>query len=617
MWLLSCQQAVKVREIPVNDLFRSQDKAIYRLSPNGKYLSYLVLTDKKQRLVVEDLSTGKITDISEPDERIIFFYTWISDKELIYYKEKNGQRFQTDLFIANKDGSEKRLLIKDTKSKVRLLEEQLIDNKYLLVTSNERDSTAFDIYRLNIRDGSMNMVAKNPGKFTGWMTDNKGKLRLAIESDGVDESLWYRSVESQPFRKIATTNFNTTLQPLAFSEQEHDLIYAVSNVGRDKNALVEIDGKTGKEVKVLFANDTLNVIEAQYSKKRRALDFAVYETWRKQKYFLNSESKKLYEKLEFLLPDAEIRIVHRDDAEQHFIVRTFTDRNPGAYYLYYAENNSLKKLSDINPSIKDDEMSEMKPISYLSDDGLRINGYLTLPKGYKPKNLPTVIMPHNGPGLRNVWGYNADVQFLANRGYAVLQMNYRGSAGYGKAFYTKGFKQWGKKIQDDVDAGTRWLIAQGIADPKRIAIYSYGFGGIIAMNAAIANSGLYKCAASNSGVLNLFSYLKTIPPYFVSSLSTYYEQIGNPDTDAEYLRQVSPVFHANKVNIPVFISQSSKDTRINGNDALQFVKELNKLGKPVTYLEKPENITPFDREESRKKTYTAIEAFLRENLKNP
>lgn len=613
--LFACNQEEKIREIPVNDFFKTQDRALYRLSPNGKYLSYLTIKDKKQHLVVEDLEQGKVTEVSKLEERNISFYCWVSNDELIYYKEKEGSRFQTDLYIVNKNGTEERLLNADEKSKVRLLEDQLIDDKFLLVTSNKRDSTVFDVYRLNVRNGQMLIAAKNPGNFTSWLTDSKGKLRIAISTDGVNESLWYRKNETEPFQKIITNNFKTTLWPVAFSEIEPNIIYAISNVNRDKNALVEIDCITGKEKKVLFADDTLNVVEAQYSKRRGKMDFVVYETWKKEKYYLNEEAKGLFGNLEKLIPDAESRIIHHDKNEQHFIVRTFTDRSPGAYYLYYAENNYLKKLSDLNPSIKEEEMCEMKPISYITKDGFKINGYLTLPLGLAPKNLPVVVIPHNGPGQRNVWGFNADVQFLANRGYAVLQVNYRGSEGYGKAFYAAGFKEWGKKIQQDVGEGVQWLIDQKIADPQRVAIYGYGFGGLIAINSAVTNPKMYKCAGSSTGVLNLFSYLKTIPPFLTSNLQMFYEIVGNPDKDAEYMRQASPVFHADKVKIPIFITQNSKDPRINGNDALQFVRELRKQNLPVTYLEKEESKTALKREEARKKSYAALELFLKDNLR--
>jgi dipeptidyl aminopeptidase/acylaminoacyl peptidase len=612
--LFACQRD-KVREIPVNDFFKTPDRGMYRLSPNGKYLSYLTITDKKQRLVVEDLDKGTTTELSKPEERNINFYCWVSNDQIIYYKEKEGTRFQTDLYIVNKNGSDERILNADAKSKIRLVDDQLIDDRYLLVSSNMRDSTIFDVYHLNVRNGEMQIASKNPGNFTSWLTDSEGKLRMAISTDGVNESIWYRENENSDFKKINTNNFKTTLNPVAFSEHKPNTIYAISNVGRDKNALVEIDCVNGKEKNVLFANDTLNVVEAQYSKRRGEMDFVVYETWKKEKHYLNKNARKLYENLDKLIPDAESRIIHRDKDEKHFIVRTFTDRSPGSYYLYYTENNSLKKLSDLNPSIKEEEMCEMKPISYTTADGFKINGYLTLPLGLNPKKLPVVVIPHNGPGQRNSWGFNADVQFLANRGYAVLQVNYRGSSGYGKEFYAAGFKQWGQNIQHDIDAGVKWLIDQKIADPNRVAIYGYGFGGLIAINSAVSSPGVYKCAGSSTGILNLFSYLKTIPPYFTSSLQMLYEIVGNPDTDAEYMRQASPVFHADKIKMPIFITQNAKDPRINGNDAVQFVKELKKLNVPVTYLEKEESKTALNREEARKKSYTALELFLQDNLR--
>ena len=308
--LLACNRKNTVREIPINDFFKTQDRAMYRLSPNGKYLSYLKLEDKKQQLIVEDLEKGTVTTVSKPEERNINFYCWVSNQDLIYYKEKEGTRFQTDLYIVSKDGTGERMLNGNEKSKIRLLEDQLIDGKFLLVSSNKRDSTVFDVYRLNIRDGKMLIAAKNPGNFTSWLTDSKGKLRMAISTDGVNESVWYRTNEGAPFKKIITNNFKTTLLPVAFSENKPNAIYAISNVNRDKNALVEIDCVSGKEKRVLFANDSLNVIDAQYSKQRGKMDYVVYETWKKAKHYLNDEAKERYQALDKLIPEAESRIVH-------------------------------------------------------------------------------------------------------------------------------------------------------------------------------------------------------------------------------------------------------------------------------------------------------------------
>lgn len=611
----ACKQKSEADIIPVNDFFKSQDRATYRLSPDGKSLSYLKLQDKKQDLFVEDIATGKLLQLTHIKDKSINFYSWVSNDELIYYKEKEGTRFQSDLFIINKNGKDERKLSTDEKHKIRVIDDQLIEGKYLLVSSNKRDSTVSDVYRLNVRNGKMEMAAQNPGNITNWMTDSRGKLRMAVSSDGVNETLWYRENEGLKFKPVLVNNFKTTLMPIAFSERQPNIIYAISNVNRDKNALVELDCTTGKERKILFANDSLNVVEAQYSRQKGKVAYVVVEHWKKEKHYLDNEAKLLYQKLDQLLPQTESRIIDGDENENVFVVRTFTDRNPGSYYLYIASSGSLKKLSDNNSAINEEQMCEMKPISYVARDGLQIHGYLTLPKKSDATNLPVVVMPHNGPGQRNTWGYNAEVQFLANRGYAVLQINYRGSSGYGKDFYAAGFKQWSGKIQTDIDDGVKWLIDQKVANPQKIAIYGTGFGGYIAFNCAIKSPRMYKCVASNSGVLNLFSYLKSIPPFLKSNLQMFYEIVGDPNKDFDYMHQASPLFHADKVNMPVFITQNVKDPRINPSDAIQFVKELKKRNLSVTYFEKEDTHFFMNREEGRQKMYTALEQFLALNLK--
>ena len=615
VFLFACNEAGKVAIIPVNDFFRSQDRATYRISPDGKSLSYLKLQDKKQNLFVEDIATGNVMQLTQLHEKNISFYSWVSNNELIYYKEKEGTRFQSDLFIVNKTGKDERQLSSNAKARIKVLEEQLIDNKFLLVLSNQRDSTVSDVYKLNVRDGMMKIVAQNPGNITNWMTDSKGKLRMAVSSDGVNETFLYRENEFQNFKPIVTNNFKTTLFPVAFSENKPNIVYAVSDVNRDKNALIELDCITGKEKNVLFANDSLNVVDAQYSRRNGKMEYVVCETWKKEKHYLDDSAKAFYQKLDQLLPQTEYRIIDRDVNENVFVIRTFTDRNPGSYYLYIANTGKLKKLSDNNSTINEEQMCEMKPITYTSRDGLKISGYLTLPLHTEAKNLPVIVLPHNGPGQRNTWGYNAEVQFFANRGYAVLQINYRGSTGYGKNFFAAGFKEWGGKIQDDIDDGVQWLIKEKVANPSKIAIYGSGFGGYIAVSAAIKSPKLYKCAASNSGVLNLFSYLNSIPPFLKSNLQMYYEMVGNPITDADYMSQASPLFHADKINIPIFIAQNIRDPRINANDGIRLVKELKKRNVAVTYVDRDEAPFAYNRDESRQKVYAALEQFLAGNLK--
>ncbi len=622
----ACGQKQQVRVIAVNDFFKSPERSFYTISPDGKSLSYLKLQDKKQNLFVDDIATGKSTQITRVDGNNISNYFWVSDHELIYYKDKDGPGRQSDIFIVNVEGTLERQLnehvdnvksaVNDAKlkTKMRVIKDQLIENKYLLVSSNKRDSTVFDVYRLNVRNGKMEMAARNPGNITNWITDAKGKLRLATSSDGVNQTLLYRENENQPFKPVITNNFKTKIEPIAFAESNPNLIYVISNVNRDKNALVQLDCKTGKESKVLFSSDTLNVVEAQYSKSKERMAFVVCETWKKEKYYLDDSVKQFYTILDKFFPATEYKIVDRDKAENIYVIRTFTDRNPGSYYLYFAATGHLKKLSDFSPSIKEEEMCMMKPISFTSRDGVNIHGYLTLPLNKPAENLPVVVLPHNRPEGRDSWGYNAEVQFLANRGYAVFQVNYRGSSGYGKEFMAAGFKQWGCKIKNDINDGVKWLIDQKVADPKRIAIYGTGFGGYIALNSAYSSPGIYTCAASNSGVINLFSYLKAVPPFFKANLQMVYEVIGDPVTDVEHMRLVSPVFHADKIDIPVFIAQNVKDPRVNSGEVIHFVKELKKRNISVTYLEKDNNTFLVKSEETRQKLYLALEQFLNVNL---
>lgn len=610
----ACQQKKALRVIPVSDFFKSQEKGFYGISPDGKSLSYLKVQDNKQNLVVEDIASGKSAQITQLNEKNINYYFWVSDDELIYYKEKGGAERLSDIFIINKNGTDQRRLSNNGKSSMRVLKDELIDDKFLLVSSNKRDSTVFDVYRLNVRDGHMDMAVKNPGNITDWITDSKGKLRLATSSDGVNETLLYRDSESQVFRPVITNNFKTTCRPIAIADDRPNIVYAISNVSRDKNALVELDCLTGKENKILFKNDTLNVVDAQYSVSKKRMSFVVCENWKKEKYYLDSSARQLYKNLDKLLPGTELRIISRDKSESIFLVRTFTDKNPGSYFLYFANSCKLRKLSDFNPYVKEAEMCQMKPISYTARDGLKIQGYLTLPLSKSPENLPVVVLPHNGPSGRNSWGYNAEVQFLANRGYAVFQVNYRGSSGYGKSFAAAGFGQWGGKIRDDISDGVKWLIDQKIANPKKIAIYGTGFGGYIALNSLYSNPGMFACAGSNSGVINLFSYLKSIPPFLKTNLQMYYEIVGNPVTEVDYMRQASPVFHADKIGVPVFIAQSPKDPRSNSAEAIQFVKELQKRNVNVTYLEKDNSEFSPQGEEVRKKLYASLEQFLAANL---
>ena len=259
-------------------------------------------------------------------------------------------------------------------------------------------------------------------------------------------------------------------------------------------------------------------------------------------------------------------------------------------------------------------MADMKPISYKSRDGLTIHGYLTLPKNSPGKNLPVIVNPHGGPWARDRWGFNSQVQFLANRGYAVLQMNFRGSTGYGREFWELGFKQWGKTMQDDITDGVHWLSDEGIADRDRIGIYGGSYGGYATLAGLAFTPELYACGIDYVGPSNLFTLLDSLPPYWELYRKMFYEMVGDPETDKELIEDISPFFHADRIKAPLFVAQGANDPRVNQAESDQIVEALESKGIDVQYMLKENEGHGFRNEENRMDFYEAMIEFLDKHM---
>lgn len=611
--LASCSQEKRAELIPAGDFFRNPRKTGFQVSPDGNYISFLQPYKNRMNIFVQKINGNDAVRVSDESPFNISVYFWANNNEIVYMKD-SGKGKDPDLFAVQKDGRNLRHLLSERNVRLKFISQNRVPYNELLIAINKRDSTIFDAYRLNISNGKLRIAERNPGNILQWISDEAGKLKLAMASDGVNETLLFRPNENELFRPVITSNFKNKITFVAFNKARPHCIYALSNQNRDKMALVEIDCISGKELRTIFGHDSVDVAEAGYSRLHQRLLYAGFETWKSKRHYLHDSAKKVYNRLESLLPDTEIRITGKDSAEQKFIVRTFTDRSPGAFFLYNRMSDKLTKLSDINPSLPVDQMCSMRPVSFKSKGGFLINGYLTLPRGYKPEGLPVVVIPHGGPSSRNSWGFNSEVQFLANRGYAVLQINFRGSKGYGKEFWIAGFKKWGSDIQEDITAGVKWLIREGIADKDRIAIYGTGFGGYSALYGMCFHPELYRCGASQSGFVNLFTYIKAVPPYFKPMLQMYYEMVGNPEREIDYFRSVSPVFHTDKIRAPVLVSQYIKDPRVNVNETNQFVKELKSRKIPITYLLNKDNIEQAS-PAGQVAFYQELEVFLNDNLK--
>jgi len=317
------------------------------------------------------------------------------------------------------------------------------------------------------------------------------------------------------------------------------------------------------------------------------------------------------------LGDIEFGITSADKSEVKKIVLAASDKSEGTYYLYDENTGTLDKISDVAPWLDQSEMASMVPVDYKSRDGLAINGYLTFPKGYSmdnAKKMPVVVNPHGGPWARDQWGFNPEVQLLANRGYIVFQMNFRGSTGYGKKFWQASFKKWGKEMQDDITDGVNWLINKGIADSTRIAIYGGSYGGYATLAGITFTPDLYTAAVDYVGVSNLFTFLKTVPPYWKPMLDMFYEMVGDPVKDSILLYEASPVLHVDKIKTPLFIAQGANDPRVNINESNQMVEALRNRGITVEYMVKDNEGHGFYNEKNRFDFYHAMEKFLNEHL---
>ena len=598
----------KAQLVPMEDFFKDPEKASYRISPNGQMIIFRAPHMGRMNVFVQKLGDTAAMPITHETERSIYNAFWESDDRIIYTKDIGGNENMHVLSV-KPDGSG--LTDHTPFEKVRADVVDILEEKpdELLIQHNQRNPQIFDVYLLNTATNEMKMVAENPGNISGWVTDHDGKIRAAVTSDGVNTSLLYRDNEEAEFKTVLTTSFKETMSPVIFTFDNKNL-FCLSNLGRDKIALVEFDPVTAKEVRIIYENPDADISGADYSKLRKVLTVAYYETDKLQKHFLDTETEQIDNKIKAQIPDYQFNINYKSKDETKLLVYVSSDRYFGGYYLYDVKSGGLSKLADFKPWLNEQNMAEMKPVSYISRDGLSIQGYLTLPKGVKPEKLPVVINPHGGPWARDSWGFNPEIQFLANRGYAVFQMNFRGSTGYGRKFWESSFKQWGRTMQNDISDGVKWLISEGIADSSRIAIYGASYGGYATLAGITLTPELYCCAVDYVGVANMFTFMKTIPPYWELGRQMFYEMIGDPEKDSLLLAEVSPVFHADRIRCPLLVAQGANDPRVNINESNQMVEALKSRGVTVEYMVKDNEGHGFYNQENQFDFYRAMEKFL-------
>ena len=599
--------------IPLRDFFRNPEGASYQVSPGGDFISWMAPWENRLNVFVQPSDgSGEPRRLTDATQRDIAGYFWAAKDQIVYLQDDGGDE-NFHLYAVDADGGNRRDLTPFPGVRVGVVDDLRDDEDHLLISMNKRDARVFDVFRLNTRNGGMELVAENPGSVSSWITDHDGKVRAAVQTDGVNTEFLSRATEDEPFKKVLSTNFRESADPLFFTYDNKHL-YASSNIGRDKSAIVRLDPATGEELEVIFQHPEVDTGVLLGSDKRKVITAAAFTRDKQEYHFFDDWRRELQEKLEKKLPGTEVALSSMNRDEDKFIVRTHSDRSRGAFYYYDSKTDELRKLADISPWLDAEQLAPMEPVRIPARDGLELPAYLTLPPGVEPKDLPTVLLVHGGPWARDAWGFDGAAQFLANRGYAVLQVNFRGSTGYGREFWEKSFKQWGKTMQDDLTDSAKWLVERGIADPERIAIYGGSYGGYAALAGMAFTPDVYAAGISFVGPSNLFTLLASVPPYWEPYRQMQYEMIGNPETEKDLLTAASPLFSADQIAAPLLIAQGANDPRVKKAESDQIVEALKKRGIDVPYIVKDNEGHGFANEENRLYFYRAVERFLAKHL---
>ncbi len=601
--------------LDMKTFFKNGEKSTLRISPDGNYLSYRADYHGKMNIFVQKVGDSPVIRVTSDTSRSINMYFWKGDR-IVYAQDIGGdENFQA--FSVKPDGTDLKALTPFPGYRTDILDDLAFipgREKEMMVLINKRDKQYFDPYLLNIETGQLTLLYENKLNYDTWYTDNAGIIRMATKTDGVNITYLYRPSGKDSFTTLLSTSYKESFFPQGFDSANKKL-YVMSNIGRDKTSLVEYDPGAKKEIKELFSNADYDLGGIFYDKKRKVLANVSWVADRTEKHFFDKEWEDIDAGLQKKFDGYEVEVVAYDDARTKGIVWVGSDRSPAKYYLYNFATKEATEAGNPYPWINEKQMAHMKPVTYTTRDGMTLHAYLTLPVGIEAKNLPVVVNPHGGPWARDQWGFNNEVQFLANRGYAVLQMNFRGSTGYGRKFWESSFKQWGKKMQDDITDGVEWLKKEGIADPKRIGIYGGSYGGYATLAGITYTPDLYAAAVDYVGVANLFTFMKTIPPYWKPYMDQFHEMVGDPQKDSLLMAAASPVLSAAKIKTPLFVAQGANDPRVNKDESDQMVAALKSRGVQVEYMVKNDEGHGFHNQDNQYDFYGAMEKFLDKHLK--
>jgi dipeptidyl aminopeptidase/acylaminoacyl peptidase len=613
--------------IPRNVLFGNPERISPHISPNGSRLAWIAPREGVLNVWVAPIGTSGVdwddaTVVTDDTDRGIRMFAWAKDgRHLLYLQDTGGDEnwrlYDVDLETpAATDGQTswaKRDLTPYEGIQARVIATRKSHRDEVLVGLNRDNPQLHDVYRLDLKTGELAKLIENPG-YAGWLADEDMVVRgaLAPLPDGGFDLLVRDDAEGD-WRTLLTIPADDApaSDALAFSGDGKSLL-AISSVGVNTGRLVRIDLASGED-RVLLEDPDADVAGAMLHPDTREPQIALVLKDRAEYHVLDPAVQPDYEAIR-ALHTGDPSLIGRDEADTTWLVAFTDDAGPVRYYGYDRATGTGSFLFDSRPELSRYELAHMEPFSFTTRDGLTVHGYVTFPPGGGRSGLPTVLDVHGGPQVRDVWGWNPEAQWFANRGYLCIQVNYRGSTGYGKAFVNAGDREWGAKMHDDLIDAVGYVVEQGWADRDRIAIYGGSYGGYAALVGAAFTPDVFRCAVDIVGPSNLQTLLETIPPYWAPVKAQLYKRVGNPETDQEFLWSRSPLSRARDIRIPLLIAQGANDPRVKQAESEQIVAALAEAGIDYEYMLFPDEGHGFAKPENRLKFYAAAERFLAKYL---
>ena len=598
-----------------------------QLSPDGKYLSFIKKFKGTRNIWVK--LTGepfeKARPLTDDTNRPIRQYFWSRDGKYILYAQDKGGNENYHIYAVDpseklkkgKEVPEARALTAGENVRALIYD---VPKKYpdlIYVGLNERDPAWHDLYSIKISTGEKKLIRENKERISSWEFDLDGNLKLVVinpEIGGTD----IMKIDGDTLVKIYSCNVFETCYPFKFSK-DPNYFYMVTNKGEQLDLSILTKFNLASNSMEVVDQDPLKKVDfggAVFSELNDKLVGTYYEDDKTRFYWTDKTYQEAYAFLSKEFPGKEIHITSKTANEQNWLVSVSSDIEPGSVYLFDLTAKKATLQYRPRPKLNTEYLAEMKVIKYRSSDGLEIPAYLTLPKGVVPQNLPPVVMPHGGPWARDFWGYNPYAQFFANRGYAVLQPNFRGSTGYGKKFLNAGNKEWGWLMQDDLTAGVDALSQEGTIDYRKVAIFGGSYGGYATLAGLTFTPDVYACGVSFVGPSNLVTLLNSIPPYWESFKKIMFERLGNPNKPdgLAQLKKQSPLFSANNIKVPLLVVQGANDPRVKKAESDQIVVACRELNLPVEYIVADDEGHGFARPVNNMAFVAAMEKFLAKHI---